>query len=82
MNKWYGNSIFAGKNLLKTKVLLENESGSNAILNLGTQAVLTGQPQTACQIAAAIDSVTPNDVRSVSLSRSNILIFIISNHFL
>lgn len=61
-------NIFAGKNLLKTDVLSENESGSNAILNLGTQAVLTGQPQTAWQIAAAIDSVSTNDVRNVSLT--------------
>lgn len=47
--------------------MLENESGTNAILNLGNQAVLTGQPQTACQLAAAIDSIQTSDVRSVSM---------------
>lgn len=52
--------------MLKTNVLLENESGSNAIWNIGTQAALTGQPQTANQIAAAIDSVSTSDVRNVS----------------
>lgn len=45
---------------------MENESGSNAILNLASQAVLTGQAQSASQIAAAIDSVSTSDVRNVS----------------
>lgn len=47
-------------------MLLENENGSNAVWNIATQAVLTGQAQSASQIAAAVDSVSTSDVRSVS----------------
>lgn len=47
-------------------VLLENEGGSNAILNLGNQTALTGQAQTAIEVAAAIDSISTSDVQNVS----------------
>lgn len=60
------NVNLTGKNLLKTNLLLESESGTNAILNIGTQAALTGQPQSGSQIAATIDSVSTSDVRNVS----------------
>lgn len=46
---------------------MESESGTNAVLNIGTQAALTGQPQSGSQIATAIDSISTNDVRNVSI---------------
>lgn len=58
--------MFLGKNLLKASILSDNESGSNAILNYANQAVLTRQVQSACQVAAAIDSVSTSDVQNVS----------------
>lgn len=52
---------------MKANILLGNESGLEAILNYGSQAVLTGQPQSATQLAAAVDSVSTSDVQNVSL---------------
>ncbi|KAG5896064.1 hypothetical protein JTB14_011059 [Gonioctena quinquepunctata] len=52
-----------GKNQLKTSLLLEAESGSNAVRDIATQAVLTGSPQSAAQLIAAVDSISTSDVR-------------------
>nr|CAI5845163.1 unnamed protein product [Callosobruchus analis] len=53
-----------GKNQLKTQLLVDAECGRTAIHDIATQAVLTGNPQTATQLAAAVDSVTTGDVQS------------------
>ncbi|CAH1992282.1 unnamed protein product [Acanthoscelides obtectus] len=53
-----------GKNQLKTQLLVDAECGATAIHDIATQAVLTGNPQTAAQLAAAVDSVTTVDVQS------------------
>ncbi|CAG9824416.1 unnamed protein product [Phaedon cochleariae] len=53
-----------GKKQLVTSLLMDAESGSSAILNIGSQAATTGAPQTASQIAAAVDSVSTSDVQS------------------
>lgn len=55
--------VARGKNQLKAALLLEAESGSRAIQDIGSQAALLGCPQTACQIAAAVDSVSTSEVR-------------------
>lgn len=53
-----------GKNLLKTKLLLDLESGSNAAQIYGNQAVLTRSALAADALAAAVDSVSTSDVSS------------------
>lgn len=59
-------NIFVGKNLLKTNLLLELESGSRAVQSYGTQAVLTGTVRSPADVVSAVDSVTTADVRNVS----------------
>ncbi|VEN45844.1 unnamed protein product [Callosobruchus maculatus] len=53
-----------GKNQLKTQLLVDAECGGTAIHDIGIQAVLTGNPQTAAQLAAGVDSITAADVQS------------------
>ncbi|KAF7279735.1 hypothetical protein GWI33_006768 [Rhynchophorus ferrugineus] len=52
------------KNLLKTNLLLELESGSSAVQSYGTQAVLTGAVRSPADVVSAVDSVTTADVRN------------------
>lgn len=53
------------KNQLKTALLLQAESGSQAIGNFGLQAVITGSVRTPAQLAEAVDAISPSDVRNV-----------------
>ena len=55
-----------GKNQLKAAILLDNESGSEAIGLLGTQAALVGAAKSPSQLAAEVDSVSAADVNAVS----------------
>ncbi|XP_023025771.2 ubiquinol-cytochrome c reductase core protein 2 [Leptinotarsa decemlineata] len=52
-----------GKKQLKSSLLLEAESGADAVRDIASQSVLTGNPQTASQIVAAVDSICTSDVR-------------------
>lgn len=56
-----------GKNLLKTAVLNELESGTKAVQAIGTQACITGTGYSAQQLAAAIDGLSASDISAVSL---------------
>ena len=61
----YNILCIAGKNQLKTALLLEAESGTKAIQLLGVQAALTGSALSPCELQNAIDSVSTADVRNV-----------------
>jgi len=55
--------INRGKNQLKAAILLDNESGTNAIATIGSQAALLGSAKSPSQLGAEIDSVSPSDVK-------------------
>lgn len=54
-----------GKNQLKAALLLENESGTNAVRNIGYQTILTGSSSSGQELAAAVDSVSRDSVSKV-----------------
>lgn len=56
-----------GKSQLKAALLIKNESGSNAIDFIGSQAAIVGCAKTPCQVAAEIDEVSTADVNAVSI---------------
>ncbi|XP_057672460.1 cytochrome b-c1 complex subunit 2, mitochondrial [Diorhabda carinulata] len=53
-----------GKNQLKTSLFLHSESGADVVKDIGTRAVLTGELQTANQLADVVDSITTSDVQN------------------
>lgn len=53
---------------MKAAVLHELDSGSRLVGEIGAQAVLLGNVQSAAQIVAAIDSVSDADVNAVRFS--------------
>ncbi|KAJ8915771.1 hypothetical protein NQ315_004583 [Exocentrus adspersus] len=57
--------VTRGKNQLKTSLLLDGESGTHTLQNIGTQtAILRGASiQSPSQIVALVDSVSANDVQ-------------------
>lgn len=55
-----------GKNLLKTAVLSELESGTSAVQLLGTHACILGSSYSPKQIVDAIDALTASDINNVS----------------
>lgn len=59
------NRMFSAKNQLKASILLDGESGSRALSNIGVQAVITGAVKTPSQLAAAVDAISPADVKAV-----------------
>lgn len=60
--------VTRGKEQLKAAVLHELDSGSRLVGEIGAQAVLLGNVQSAAQIVAAIDSVSDADVNAVRFS--------------
>lgn len=60
--------VTRAKEQLKAAVLSELESGSRLVSDIGQQAVLLGQVQSASQLAAAIDGVSVADVNAVSVT--------------
>ncbi|XP_030746532.1 cytochrome b-c1 complex subunit 2, mitochondrial [Sitophilus oryzae] len=69
-----------GKNLLKTSLLSELESGSTAAQVYGAQAALTGTALSAEEVASVVDSVSASDVNSVlQKARKNISIASVGN---
>lgn len=58
--------VTRGKNQLKAALLLENESGTKAIENIGLQAALLGCARPVKDIIPEIDSVSTADVNAVS----------------
>lgn len=54
------------KEQLKAAVLHELDAGSRLVSDIGAQAVLLGNVQSAAQIVAAIDAVSDADVNAVS----------------
>ncbi|XP_068906001.1 cytochrome b-c1 complex subunit 2, mitochondrial [Tenebrio molitor] len=56
--------ISRGKNQLKAAILMDNESGSNAIRLIATQAALLGSAKSPSQLAAEVDSVSAADVNA------------------
>ena len=57
------------RNQLKAALLMELESPRNFFLDLGLQAIITGQVLTSDELAAAIDKITTTDVQNVSLTQ-------------
>lgn len=57
--------MILAKNQLKTAILLQAESGSQVIGNIGLQAVIAGAVKTPAQLAEAVDALSPADVKSV-----------------
>lgn len=66
--------VTRGKNQLKAALLLDNESGTNAIENIGLQAALLGVARPIKDVIPEIDSVSTADVKAVSF-------FLLQNFF-
>ncbi|KAK2160791.1 hypothetical protein LSH36_127g15026 [Paralvinella palmiformis] len=58
--------IQRAKNQLKAALLMELESPRNFFLDLGLQAIITGQVLTSDELAAAIDKITTTDVQNIA----------------
>jgi len=73
--------VSRGKNQLKTAVLTALESGTTAIEDMGTQAVLIGSVANADQIATAIGGITTADVNDAAqkVASSNLSIASVGN---
>lgn len=59
--------VARGKEQLKAAVLNELDAESRLVGDIGAQAVLLGNVQSAAQIVAAIDGVSDADVNAVRL---------------
>lgn len=58
--------VARGKEQLKAAVLMELESDSSLVSDLGAQALLLGNAQSPAEIVGAIDAITASDVNAVS----------------